>query len=118
MTKTIEKTRSTPAVLENSLGDEFLNKTRSFATLGYSPERIAQMLALPSRQKQILLLRIAIPGDVYNTAYYKGKADGEYNIDAELAKKAEKGEIDAITLLQERKELRNELDLRKELFGF
>ena len=39
------------------------------------------------------------------------------NIDAELAKKAETGDVDAITLLEERKNERRERDLRYELFG-
>ena len=34
-----------------------------------------------------------------------------------LAKKAEAGDIDAINTLEERKNLRVELDLRKQLFG-
>ena len=40
-----------------------------------------------------------------------------YNIDAELAKRAEAGEIDAITALETRKNERIELELRKNLFG-
>lgn len=86
----------------------------------------------------ILLVESRIRGDVYvrfggelpkthrsNTAgrwmlslpYNNGRALGEYNIDAELAKKAEAGDIDAINTLEERKNLRVELDLRKQLFG-
>ena len=58
-----------------------------------------------------------LTGDVYYDAYNNGRALGEYNIDAELAKKAEAGDIDAINTLEERKNLRVELDLRKQLFG-
>ena len=54
---------------------------------------------------------------MYYDAYENGRALGEYNIDAELAKKAEDGDIDAINTLEERKNLRVELDLRKQLFG-
>ena len=39
------------------------------------------------------------------------------NIDSELAKQAENGDIDAIELLEERKNERYFKDLRKELFG-
>ena len=46
-----------------------------------------------------------------------GIAAGEMNIDSELAKQAENGDIDAIELLEERKNERYFKDLRKELFG-
>ena len=49
--------------------------------------------------------------------YESGLAQGEKNIDMELAKKAENGDIDAIELLEERKNERYFKDLRKELFG-
>lgn len=99
------------------IGDEYINQVRSLSSLGYTPERICNMLQLSGVKSKILSLRMSLPGDTYNSAYQNGRVAGEYNIDAELAKKSEKGDIDAITLLQERKDLRNELDLRKELFG-
>ncbi len=72
------------------------------------------------RRKNIVLYGApgtAIPGDIYHDAYQQGLALGEYNIDAELAKKAEKGDNDSITLLEERKSERAEKDLRMKLFG-
>ena len=54
---------------------------------------------------------------MYYEAYLQGLALGEYNIDAELAKKAEKGDNESITLLEERKNERAEKDLRQQLFG-
>ena len=64
-----------------------------------------------------MLLRISIPGDTYFQAYTNGKSIGEYNIDAELAKQAEKGDVAAIETLERRKNDRIELDLRKQLLG-
>ena len=86
----------------------------------------------------ILLVESRIRGDVYvrfggelpkthrsNTAgrwmlslpYRNGCALGEYNIDAELAKKAETGDVSAIETLETRKQERTVKDLRNQLFG-
>ena len=99
------------------LSDEYVNQIRTFGALNYTPERICQLLGLRKVKREALLYRISIPGDVYHEAYLQGLALGEYNIDAELAKKAEKGDNDSITLLEERKNERAEKDLRLKLFG-
>ena len=101
----------------DELSDEYVNQVRTFGALGYTPERICQLLGLRKNKRIALLYRIDTLSDVYCEAYNQGRALGEYNIDAELAKKAEKGDIDAITLLEERKNERAEKDLRMELFG-
>lgn len=99
------------------LSDEYVNQVRTFGALNYTPERICQLLALSKAKREALLYRITLPGDIYFEAYRQGLALGEYNIDAELAKKAEKGDNDSITLLEERKNERVEKDLRMKLFG-
>lgn len=101
----------------SSLGDEYVNQVRTFGALGYSVNRICRLLNLSGKKKLALQIRLTIPGDVYNDAYSSGQALGEYNIDAELAKRAESGDVDAIELLETRKNERKELDMRKELFG-
>lgn len=99
------------------IGDKYVSQVRTFGALGYSAERICNLLGLRGKEKIALTIRIGLPGDVYNDAYSNGRALGEYNIDAELAKRAEAGEIDAITALETRKNERIELELRKNLFG-
>ena len=99
------------------IGDEYISQVRTFGALGYSADRICNLLGLRGSEKTALCIRISLPGDVYNDAYSNGRALGEYNIDAELAKRAEAGEIDAITTLETRKNERIELELRKTLFG-
>lgn len=99
------------------LSDEYVNQIRTFGALNYTPERICQLLGFKKAKREALLYRITLPGDVYFEAYQQGIALGEYNIDAELAKKAEKGDKDSITLLEERKNERAEKDLRMKLFG-
>lgn len=121
MNKTIAEIKKNEApsdLVIGQLSEEYINKVNSYGALGYSPERIASMLQLSGLKKDILIVRINSVGDTYNTAYFNGRAIGEYNIDAELAKKAEKGEIDAITMLQQRKDDRNHLDLRRDLLGY
>lgn len=102
---------------ENTIGEEYVLQVRTFGALGYTPERICKLLKLSKTASALLMLRIGLPGDVYNEAYSQGRYIGEYNIDAELAKKAEKGEVGAIMLLEERKHDRNVKDLRLKLFG-
>lgn len=104
-------------VVKEILSDEYVNQVRTFGALNYTPERICQLLALSKAKREALLYRITLPGDIYFEAYRQGLALGEYNIDAELAKKAEKGDNDSITLLEERKNERAEKDLRMKLFG-
>ena len=104
-------------LVKDELSDEYVNQVRTFGALGYTPERICQLLGLQKNKRIALLYRIDTLSDVYCEAYNQGRALGEYNIDAELAKKAEKGDIDAITLLEEHKNERAEKDLRMELFG-
>jgi hypothetical protein len=110
------ESQSSELVIDD-FGDEYIQQVRTLASLGYSPDRIAMMLRLSGKRKAMLLLRINAHGDTYNTAFKEGFAIGEYNIDSELAKQAEKGDIDSIELLERRKNDRIELDLRKELFG-
>ena len=104
-------------VVKEILSDDYVNQVRTFGALNYTPERICQLLALSKAKREALLYRITLPGDIYFEAYQQGLALGEYNIDAELAKKAEKGDNDSITLLEERKNERAEKDLRMKLFG-
>lgn len=109
--------RTEEKVAAETVGDEYVLQVRTFGALGYTPERICRLLRLSKKDSVSLMLRISIPGDVYHEAYSQGQYIGEYNIDAELAKKAEKGEADAIMLLEERKHERKVKDLRLKLFG-
>lgn len=100
-----------------TLGDSFVPQVKHYAALGYSVQRICNLLSLRGKDRLALMVRVSLPGDVYNDAFTSGQALGEYNIDAELAKRAENGDIDAIEMLETRKNERKEKDLRKELFG-
>ena len=105
------------APLNKLLSDEYVQNVRTFGALGYSPERICRILGLCEERRIALQQRIETVGDVYYQAYAQGRVLGEYNIDAELAKLAEKGDTDSIKLLEERRNERAEKDLRMKLFG-
>lgn len=94
-----------------------INKIRAFGALGYSPEAIADCFSLTGKERIELIVRLGIHSDEYYLAYQNGKAIGEYNIDAELTKKAEEGDADAIGILATRSHERKLRDLKKELFG-
>lgn len=97
--------------------DIYIPKIRTFGAFGYDPERIADLLNLRGRVRSELIVRLSIPGDELRVAYDNGRAIGEYNIDVELTKLAERGDIDAITTLAERSKERKMKDLKKNLFG-
>lgn len=109
-------TEATP-LSQVSLPIEYVNQVLTFGSLGYKPERICRLLNLKGEKRLTMMLRLEMPGDDLYEAYHRGRALGEYNIDAELAKQAERGDPDAIELLETRKEERQELDLRLQLFG-
>ena len=99
------------------IGDEYVPQVRTFGALGYTPHRICTLLGLRGNEKVALTIRLSMPGDVYYDTYRNGCALGEYNIDAELAKKAEMGDVTAIETLETRKKERTVKDLRNQLFG-
>ncbi|HMM18498.1 MAG TPA: hypothetical protein PKC47_13390 [Petrimonas sp.] len=97
--------------------DKYISKVRTFGAFGYDAERIADLLSLHGRTRVELIVRLSIQGDELRVAYDNGRAIGEYNIDVELTKQAERGDIDAITTLAERSKERKMKDLKKDLFG-
>lgn len=99
------------------ISDEYVSQVRTFGALGYSPHRICSLLGLRGKEKIALTIRLSLIGDVYYDVYRNGCALGEYNIDAELAKKAEAGDVTAIETLETRKQERIVKDLRNSLFG-
>lgn len=112
-----ELTPSSDVDKSTLIGNEYVSQVRTFGALRYSPDRICNLLGLRGKEKLALSIRMSIPGDVYYDAYRNGNALGEYNIDAELAKKAEVGDIAAIEMLETRKQERIVKDLRNNLFG-
>ena len=80
---------------------DYATQIRTFGALGYSPERIANILGLKGTEREEVISRIRTSGDPYNSAYLYGNAVGEYNIES----------------LETRKKERTHLDLKRKLFG-
>ena len=113
---TIAKTEASLPIIR--LSEDLFPRIKVYAQLGYSPERIASLLELSGRECEALVHRLTSNGDEFNQVYLNAMATGENVIDNELAKKAEKGDVEAAELLQARRNERNHLDLRRELLGF
>ncbi len=96
---------------------DYSSKIRTFGALGYSAERIADLLGIKGHERADLILRLLTPGDEYHEAYMNGHAIGEWNVDAELAKQAERGDIDSIETLATRSKQRLIRDMKNEMFG-
>ena len=94
-----------------------LVKIRNYGALKYTPERICKMLGLFGEDQERFLVEFQDEENPIRQFYDQGVAIGDYNIDAELAKQSEKGEILAIIQLQERQEKTKISTLKKELFG-
>lgn len=97
--------------------DQYISKVRTFGALGYDAGRIADLLGLHGKERLELTVRLSLKGDALKTAYDNGRAIGEYNVDAELTKLAERGDIDAITTIAARSKERKLKDMKKDLFG-
>lgn len=93
------------------------SKLQSFGALNYSPERIADLLGYAAEERRMLLASLARDDSAAALAYKQGQMICKYNIDAELAKAAEKGDIDAIKMLTELREKETLESIKKELFG-
>lgn len=96
---------------------QHIPKIRTFGALGYDSERIANLLNLVGRERAEFIVRMSIHDDELRVAYENGKAIGEYNIDVELIKQSEHGDVDAIETLAARSKERKIKDMKKDLFG-
>ena len=94
-----------------------ISKINQFGALGYSPEAIADYFGLKGKDRVEMIFRLGIRTDEYYLAYHSGQTEAEYKLDAELSKRAEEGDPEAIELLAERSKERKRRDLKKEMFG-
>lgn len=105
-------------MLKSMIVDEqTLKKVRDLGALGHTPSQIASLLDIPVRDKAAFLDELSRPETLMYAAYLKGKTIIEYNTNVELAHAAEKGDVEAIKLLSERKLKQKEAELLTELFG-
>lgn len=93
------------------------HKIRNFGALQYSPDKICTLLGLEPVERAELIAELNNPTSELKRTYEQSKAIADYNIDAELTKKAEKGDIMAILEIEKKQYMRNVDETRKKLFG-
>jgi hypothetical protein len=94
-----------------------LIKIKNFGALNYSPQRIADLLGCVGEQRRVLLVDFANDESEVAIHYKQGQGIGKYNIDAQLAKNAERGDVDAAQQLLVLRQTETVDNLKKELFG-
>lgn len=97
--------------------DLYENDVREMAELGIDMKRIAYRLMPTLKERICLIQRICTKGDIYYDAYEGGRAEASGDIDEKLFAKASSGDTDAAKLLEERRVAREQIELRKKLFG-
>jgi hypothetical protein len=94
-----------------------LIKIRNYGALKYPPGKIVVILGLTEEEKTLFFNEFNKKDSELRRYYEQGVAIGDYNIDAELAKTAEKGDTNAIIELNYRQFYQRIDHLRNELFG-
>jgi len=94
-----------------------LMKIRNYGALKFSVEKMCRILRFFGDDKNNFIVEMKKPNSEVRTYYDQGAAIGDYNIDAELAKKAEKGDVLCIMELSRRQHNNQINQLKKDLFG-
>lgn len=99
------------------IDEQILKRIRDQGALGQTPSQISALLRIPFAERDAFRDEFTRPDTKVYEAYTNGKAMFDYNINVELARAAEKGDIEAITKLDERKQEQKSTELTTELFG-
>jgi hypothetical protein len=79
---------------------ELIEQIRSFGMLGYSVEKIIDLIDPPDPDQ--LRLDFDTPGSIVYKAYRKGNTTGKYTLDKDIFDKAKNHDTDANIILTER----------------
>jgi len=94
-----------------------LTKVVNFGALKYGPHQICKLLGLNQQQRDQFMVHFTNQESELRINYEKGVSIGEYNLDAELAKQGERGDVLSIMELGKRQYHRKMDELKKNLFG-
>jgi hypothetical protein len=86
--------------VSESYSPELIEQVRSFGMLGYSVEKIIDLIDPPD--PELLRLDFDTPGSVIYKAYRKGLTTGKYTLDKDLFDRAKSHDTDANVTLTER----------------
>lgn len=97
--------------------NQILKQIRDMGALGHTPAQIAALLRIPHTGRDAFLDEFTRPETKVYESYANGKAMMDYNTNVELARAAEKGDVEAVTKLDERKQEQKAIELMADLFG-
>ena len=100
-----------------TLDENTLKKIRDWAALGHTPGQIASLLGVSYQHREAFLDEFPRPDTKVNQYYMQGKAMMDYNVNVELTREAERGDIAAIETLDLRKQNQKVAELLSDLFG-
>lgn len=100
-----------------TLDENTLKKIRDYAAIGHTPGQIASLLRVSYREREMFLDEFTRIDTKVNQYYQEGIAMMDYNVNVELARAAEKGEIEAIEALDKRNQAQKVGELLADLFG-
>lgn len=99
------------------IDQNILTKIRNYGALKYTVDRIIVLLGLDPDEAEEFTVLFEDRKSQVRRLYEQGVAIGEYNIDVELAKAGEKGDVFAIMEIGKQQETRKLNQLKKDLFG-
>lgn len=91
-----------------------ISQVEVYGALRYSVEQMATLLRV---NPEILRHEMENPDSEVSKAYSSGRSKADYNADTELLKKAQAGDAESITLLEQREQSRKLENLKSDLFG-
>lgn len=100
-----------------TIDEQVLKRVRDLAALGHTPSQIASLLDIPIDGRDAFVDEFSRPNTQIYAAYYKGRNMMDYNTNVELARAAEKGDVEAIELMSKRKEEQKYNEALAEMWG-
>lgn len=97
--------------------NQIFKQIRDMGAQGLTPAQIASLLRIPAAEREAFLDEFTRPETKVYESYANGRAMMDYNTNVELARAAEKGDVEAISKLDERKQEQKAIELMADLFG-
>lgn len=94
-----------------------LKRIRDYAALGHTPGQIVSLLGIAYQQREAFLDEFSRSDTKVYQSFMQGKAMMDYNVNVELTRNAEKGDTEAIEVLDQRKQNQKVAELLSDLFG-
>lgn len=100
-----------------TVNDQMIQKIRDYAMCDMTPLQIASLLNILPAGLDTFIDAFLQPETLIAQAYKKGRNMMDYNTNVELARAAEKGDVEAIEMLAHRKEEQKYNEALAEMWG-